>query len=56
MDGASPIYTQRMQRALAFGGTGMPTIFKGLQLDVGFTHQYMDVGYRTPTTSTASSG
>ena len=44
--GASPIYTQRMQRALAFGGTGMPTIFKGLQLDVGFTHQYMDVGYR----------
>jgi hypothetical protein len=44
--GASPIYTQRMQRALGFGGDDMATIFKGLQLDVGFTHQYMDVGYR----------
>lgn len=44
--GASPIYTQRMQRALAFEGDGVATIFKGLQLDVGFTHQYMDVGYK----------
>jgi hypothetical protein len=43
--GASPVYTQRMQRALNFVGTGMDTIFKGLQLDVGFAHQYMDVGY-----------
>ncbi len=43
--GASPVYTQRMQRALGFLGDDMATIFKGLQLDVGFTHQYMDVGY-----------
>jgi hypothetical protein len=43
--GASPVYTQRMQRALGFVGDDMATIFKGLQLDVGFTHQYMDVGY-----------
>jgi hypothetical protein len=44
--GASPNYTRRMQRALGFsGGDDMGTIFKGLQLDVGFTHQYMDVGY-----------
>ena len=44
--GASPIYTQRMQRTLAFEGDDVATIFKGLQLDVGFTHQYMDVGYK----------
>jgi hypothetical protein len=44
--GASPVYTQRMQRALGFVGDDMATIFKGLQLDVGFAHQYMDVGYR----------
>lgn len=44
--GASPVYTRRMQRALGFGGTGVETIFKGFQLDVGFPHQYMDVRYR----------
>lgn len=45
--GASPTYTRRMQRALGYaGGDDMGTIFKGLQLDVGFTHQYMDVGYK----------
>ncbi len=44
--GASPTYTQRMQRTLAFEGDDLATIFKGLQLDVGFTHQYMDVGYK----------
>lgn len=44
--GASPTYTRRMQRALGYsGGDDMGTIFKGLQLDVGFTHQYMDVAY-----------
>jgi hypothetical protein len=43
---ASPIYTRRMQRLLGFdGGDDVPTIFKGLQLDVGFAHQFMDVGY-----------
>ncbi|MDX1511216.1 MAG: hypothetical protein R3249_07705 [Nitriliruptorales bacterium] len=39
---ASPIYTRRMQRALGFAGDDIPTIFKGLQLDVGAPHQFMD--------------
>jgi hypothetical protein len=44
--GASPVYTRRMQRALGFaGGDDVATIFKGLQLDCGFAHQYMDVRY-----------
>jgi hypothetical protein len=43
---ASPIYTRRLQRLLGFEGTDMATIFKGLQLDIGFAHQFMDVGYR----------
>ena len=43
--GASPIYTGRMQRSLRFEGDDVATIFKGLQLDVGFAHQYMDVRY-----------
>lgn len=33
--GASPIYTKRMQKALNFEGDDVPTIFKGLQLDIG---------------------
>src|SRR5215470_1887542 len=44
--GASPTYTRRMQRVLGFPGTGVDTIFKGFQLDVGFPHQYMDVAYQ----------
>jgi len=45
--GASPIYTQRMQRALGFEpaepGTGdVVTIFKGLQLDIGAPPQFLD--------------
>jgi hypothetical protein len=43
--GASPVYTRRMQRCLGFEGSGVATIFKGFQLDVGFPHQYMDVHY-----------
>src|SRR5262245_53874415 len=43
--GASPIYTRRMQACLGFAGSGVDTIFKGFQLDVGFPHQYMDVRY-----------
>ena len=43
--GASPIYSQRMQRAMRFEGDGVETIMKNLQLDVGFAHQYMDVRY-----------
>lgn len=42
----SPIYTQRMQRAMGFaGGTDVATIFKGLQLDCGLTHQYFDAHF-----------
>ncbi|AWK71009.1 hypothetical protein CBI38_04935 [Rhodococcus oxybenzonivorans] len=43
---ASPIYTKRMQRALAFEGDGVVTIFKGLQLDIGAPPQFMDFRYR----------
>jgi hypothetical protein len=43
--GASPIYSQRMQRAMRFEGDGVGTIMRNLQLDVGFAHQYMDVHY-----------
>lgn len=43
--GASPIYTRRLQRAFAFEGDDVPTVFKGLQLDCGFSHQFMDVRY-----------
>ncbi len=42
---ASPIYTKRMQRALDFEGTDVPTIFKGLQLDIGAPPQFMDFRY-----------
>jgi hypothetical protein len=45
--GASPIYTQRMQRALGYapaepGQGDVITIFKGLQLDIGAPPQFMD--------------
>ncbi len=40
--GASPIYTKRMQRALNYEGDDIPTIFKGLQLDIGSPPQFMD--------------
>jgi hypothetical protein len=43
--GASPIYTKRMQRALNFEGNDVPTIFKGLQLDIGAPPQFMDFRY-----------
>jgi hypothetical protein len=44
--GASPVYTERMQQAMGFaGGTDVATIFKGLQLECGFTHQYFDVHF-----------
>ncbi len=44
--GASPVYTRRMQRTLGFAGTGVDTIFKGLQLDIGSPHQFMDFRYQ----------
>jgi hypothetical protein len=43
--GASPIYTRRMQQALNFEGNDVPTIFKGLQLDIGAPPQFMDFRY-----------
>jgi hypothetical protein len=43
--GASPVYTGRMQRALGFTGDDVGTIFKGLQLDIGAPPQFMDFRY-----------
>ena len=43
--GASPVYTKRMQRALNFEGDDVPTIFKGVQLDIGAPPQFMDFRY-----------
>ncbi len=43
--GASPIYTRRMRRAMAIGGDDVAALMKSLQLDVGFPHRYMEVGY-----------
>jgi hypothetical protein len=43
--GASPVYVQRMQRALGFVGDDVTTIFKGLQLDIGAPPQFMDFRY-----------
>jgi hypothetical protein len=39
---ASPVYTQRIQRALGFEGDDVPTIFKGMQFDIGSPPQFMD--------------
>jgi hypothetical protein len=44
--GASPIYSLRMQRALAFEGSDVGTVFKNLQLDIGAPHQFMDFQFR----------
>ena len=44
--GASPVYTGRMRRLMGIDGDGVTAICKALQLDVGFVHEYMDVGYR----------
>jgi hypothetical protein len=43
--GASPVYTRRMQQALNYEGDDVPTIFKGLQLDIGAPPQFMDFRY-----------
>jgi hypothetical protein len=43
--GASPVYTRRMQRAFGFAGDDVVTIFKGLQLDIGAPPQFMDFRY-----------
>jgi hypothetical protein len=44
--GASPVYTHRLREALGITGDDIAAIFKALQLDVGFAHQYMDVAYQ----------
>lgn len=43
---ASPIYSQRVQTALNFSGSGVDTILKNLQLDIGAPHEFMDFRYR----------
>ncbi|WP_330250035.1 hypothetical protein OG874_27660 [Nocardia sp. NBC_00565] len=43
---ASPVYTRRMREALGFDGDDVPTIFKGLQLDIGAPPQFMDFRFR----------
>ncbi|WP_433683041.1 hypothetical protein [Nocardia sp. CA-119907] len=43
---ASPVYTRRMRTALGFDGDDVPTIFKGLQLDIGAPPQFMDFRFR----------
>ncbi len=43
--GASPTYTARMRRLMGIEGDGVGAIMKGLQLDVGFVHQFMGVSY-----------
>jgi hypothetical protein len=43
---ASPIYSRRMQRAMGFGGDGIETICKNLQLDIGAPHEFMDFRFR----------
>ena len=43
---ASPVYTQRMQQAMGFAGDDVPTIFKGLQLDIGAPHQFLDFRFK----------
>jgi hypothetical protein len=43
--GASPTYTARMRMLMGIDGDDVGAIMKGLQLDVGFVHQYMGVAY-----------
>ena len=44
--GASPVYTGGMRRLMSIEGDTVPAIVKALQLDCGFPHQYMDVGWK----------
>jgi hypothetical protein len=43
--GASPVYTERIRKAMRIEGDDVGAIFKSLQLDPGFPHEYMDVRY-----------
>lgn len=40
--GASPIYNERNRRLLAIDGRDVGSILKGLQLDIGAPHQFLD--------------
>jgi hypothetical protein len=52
---ASPIYTQRMQRAMrTTTGSDIATILKGMQLECGLSHQYFDAGFREDSASEGS--
>ena len=44
--GASPIYSMRMQRLLDFADGDVPTIFKGMQFDIGAPPEFMDFRYK----------
>lgn len=44
--GASPIYSLRMQKALGFEGDTVETVFKNIQLEVGAPQQFMDFQFR----------
>ena len=44
--GASPVYTGRMRALMGIESDDVEAIMKALQLDVGFPHQYMDVGLK----------
>lgn len=44
--GASPIYSLRMQKTLGFEGDTVETVFKNLQLEVGSPQQFMDFQFR----------
>lgn len=44
--GASPIYSERMQRAMNFVGQDVGTVFRNLQFDIGAPHQFMDFQFR----------
>lgn len=43
---ASPVYTPRIQRLLAFEGDSVEVIFKGMQFDIGAPPEFMDFRYR----------
>jgi len=43
--GASPVYTGRMRKLMGIEGDDVVAILKALQLDVGFVHEFMNVGY-----------
>ena len=44
--GASPVYSQRMQKLLSFGNGDVETIFKNIQLDIGAPPEFMDFQFR----------